>query len=51
MEFTDIDDVDDGTKAVNDNIDPGKKTPTNSLTPVRCEVDDKDLFSGDLGMP
>ena len=51
MEFTDIDDVDDGAEAVKDSTEPGKKQNTNSLTPVRCEVDDKDLFSGDLGMP
>lgn len=51
MEFTDINDVDDGMEAVKESVDQGKKPTTNSLTPVRCEVDDKDLFMGDLGMP
>ena len=51
MEFTDIDDVDDGADAVKESTEPSKKPTTNSLTPVRCEVDDKDLFMGDLGMP
>ena len=51
MEFTDINDVDDGSEAVKESVEPSKQQSTNSLTPVRCEVDDKDLFMGDLGMP
>lgn len=51
MEFTDINDVDDGSETVKESVEPHKQQSTNPLTPVRCEVDDKDLFMGDLGMP